>query len=83
MGSSERCDEQYRILDKCEKCPYEGDIVPTALYGAEGKLYRGMRSAERRKANVLEMKCLRSLVGMSRIYRFGAWKSWNRKGVGE
>ena len=25
-----------------------------------------MRSAERRKANVLEMKCLRSLVGVSR-----------------
>ena len=29
-------------------------IVPTALYGAEAW---GMRSAERRKVNVLEMKC--------------------------
>ena len=28
-----------------------------------------MRSAERRKENVLEMKCLRSLVGVSRIDR--------------
>ena len=28
-----------------------------------------MRSAERRKANVLEMKCLRSLVGVSRMDR--------------
>ena len=28
-----------------------------------------MRSAERRKVNVLEMKCLRSLVGGSRIDR--------------
>ena len=27
----------------------------------------GMRSAERRKVNVLEIKCLRSLVGVSRI----------------
>ena len=27
----------------------------------------GMRSAERRRVNVLEMKCLRSLVGVSRI----------------
>ena len=27
----------------------------------------GMRSAERRKVNVLEMKCLRSLVGVSRL----------------
>ena len=31
------------------------------------KRTRGMRSAERRKVNVLEMKCLRSLVGVSRI----------------
>ena len=30
-----------------------------------------MRSAERRKVNVLEMKCLRSLVGVSRMERLG------------
>ena len=53
---------------KAKKCVYEGIIVPTALYGAE---VWGMRSAERRKVNVLEMKCLRSLVGMSRMYRVG------------
>ena len=41
------------------KCLYEGVIVPTALYGAEAW---GMRSAERREVNVLEMKYLRSLV---------------------
>ena len=51
---------------KAMKCPYGGVIVPTALYGAEAW---GMRSAERRKVNVLEMKCLRSLVGVSRIDR--------------
>ena len=28
-----------------------------------------MRSAERRKVNVLEMKCLRSFVGVSRMDR--------------
>ena len=28
-----------------------------------------MRSAERRKVNVLQMKCLRSLVGVSRMDR--------------
>ena len=43
---------------KAKKCLYEGVIVPTALYGAEACC---MRSAERRKVNVLEMKCLRSL----------------------
>ena len=47
-----------------KKCLYEGVIVPTALYGAEAW---GMRSAERRKVNFLEMKCLRSLVGVSRM----------------
>ena len=42
-----------------EKCLYERVIVPTALYGAEAW---GMRIYERRKVNVLEMKCSRSLV---------------------
>ena len=47
---------------KAKKCLCEGVIVPTALHGAEAW---GIRSAERRKVNVLEMKCLRSLVGVS------------------
>ena len=51
---------------KANKCLYGGVIVPTALYGAEAM---GMRSAERRKVNVLEMKCLGSLVGLSRMDR--------------
>ena len=51
---------------KAKKCQYEGVIVPTALYGAEAC---GMRSAERRKVNVLEVKCLRSLAGVSRMDR--------------
>ena len=53
-----------RMEIKAKKCLYEGVIVTTALYGVE---VWGMRSAERRKVNVLEMKCLRSLVGASRI----------------
>ena len=51
---------------KAKRCLYEGVIVPTGLYGAE---VWGMRNAERRKVNVLEMKCLRSLVGVSRMDR--------------
>ena len=51
---------------KEKKCLHEVVIVPTALYGAEAW---AMRSAERRKVNVLEMKCLRSLVGVSRMDR--------------
>ena len=48
---------------KAKKFLYEGVIVPRALYGAEAW---GMRSFERRKVNVFEMKCLRSLVGIVR-----------------
>ena len=51
---------------KAKKCLYEGVIVPTALYGAEAW---DIRSAERRKMNILEMKCLRSFVGVSRMDR--------------
>ena len=49
-----------------KKCLNEGVIVPTALYGPEAW---GMRNAERSKAKVLEMKYLRSLVGVSRMDR--------------
>ena len=52
-----------RLGIKTKKCLYEGVIVPTALYGAEAW---GMRSTEKRKVNVLEMKCLRNLVIVSR-----------------
>ena len=51
---------------KAKKCLYERVIIPTALYGAEAW---GIRNAERRKVNVLEMKYLRSLVGVSRMDR--------------
>ena len=63
---------------KAKKCPYEGVIVPTAFYGAEA---RGMRSAERRKVNVLEMKCLRSLVGVSRMDRVRNEEVRRRAGI--
>ena len=51
---------------KAKKSLYEGVIVQMVLYGAEAW---GMRSAERREVNVLEIKCWRSLVGVSRMDR--------------
>ena len=63
---------------KAKQCLYEGVIVPTALYGAETW---GTRSAERRKVNVLEMKCLRSLVGVSRMDRVRNEKVRRRAGI--
>ena len=44
------------LVIKAKKCLYEGVIVQTSLYEAEAW---GIRSAERRKMNVREMKFLR------------------------
>ena len=63
---------------KAKKCLYEGIIVPTALYGAVAS---GMRSAERRKMNVHEMKCLRSLVGVSKMDRVRNEEVRRRAGI--
>ena len=49
-----------------KKCLYDGVIVPTVEYVAEAW---GMRSVERRKVNVLGMKCLRISVGVVRTER--------------
>ena len=53
-----------RLGTNAKKCLYGGVIVETELHGAQA---RGMRSGERRKVNDLEMKCLRSMVGESRM----------------
>ena len=63
---------------KAKKCLYEGVIVPKALYGAEAW---GMRSAERWKVNVLPMKYLRSLVGVSRMDRVRNEEVRRRAGI--
>ena len=63
---------------EAKKCLCEGVIVPTALYGAQGW---GMRSAERRKVNVLEMKFLRSLVVVSRMDRIRNEEVRRRAGI--
>ena len=57
---------------------FEGVIVTTALYGAEAW---GMRSAERRKVIVLEVKCLRSLVGVLRMDRVRNEEVRRRAGI--
>ena len=48
------------------KCLYDGVIIPMTLYRVSAWV---MRRAERRNVKVLEMKCLKSLVGVSRIDR--------------
>ena len=49
-----------------KKCLYEIVIVPTELHEARAW---GMRRAERRKVDVLEMKCLKCSVVISRMDR--------------
>ena len=46
-----------------KKCVYERVIVPTVLYGAETW---GLRERERKKLNIFEMRCLRSMIGVTR-----------------
>ena len=62
MRSAKSVQSNRALGIKAKKCLYETVIVPMALYGTEAW---DMRSAERRKVNVLEMKCLRSLVGVA------------------
>ena len=45
---------------------YEKVAVPTVMYGSESW---GMKVTERQKLNVFEMKCLRSMTGVSRLDR--------------
>ena len=66
------------LWTKAKKCLYERVIVPTALCRPEAW---GMRSGENRKVNVLEMKCLRSLVGVPRMDRVGNEEVRRRAGM--
>ena len=49
-----------------KKVLYEKVFVPTVTYGSESW---GMKVTERQKLNVFEMKCLRSMTGVSRLDR--------------
>ena len=57
---------------------YERVIVPTVTYGSE---LWGMRVAERQKVNVFEMKCLRSMAGVTRMDRIRNEEIQQRTGV--
>ncbi len=53
-------------------------MVPTALYGAET---RNMGAAERKRLNVMEMRCLRSMCGVTRMDRVRNEEVRRRAGV--
>ncbi len=55
-----------RALGMNAKRLYEGVVVPTVLYGAETW---NVWEAERNRLDVFEMRCLRSIVGVTRMDR--------------
>ena len=74
-----RVNEECKVLDalkgvmknkglgmNVKKALYEKVVVPTVMYGSESW---GMKVTERQKLNVFEMKCLRSMTGVSRLDR--------------
>ena len=69
--------EHLELRKNAKKCLFAEVILSTALYGAAGW---GMRSAERSKVD-LEMKYLRSLVGVSRMDRVRNEEVRRRAGI--
>ena len=57
---------------------YEKVIVPTVTYGSE---LWGMKERERQRLNVFEMRCLRSMCGVSRLDRLRNEEVRERTGV--
>ena len=57
-GAMKNVMSNSRLGINAKKCLNEGVNAPTVLYGAEAC---GLRCAERKKVNVREIKCLRSL----------------------
>ena len=73
-ASGLRLTEQYRICDNCEEM---STLRSNCTNGVVWSKVWGMRSPERKKVNDLVMKCLRSLVGVSRMDRV-----WNEEVTG-
>ena len=59
---------------------YERVVVPTVMYGSEAW---GLRVKERRKLDVMEMRCLRSMCGVTRMDRLRNEVVRERVGVDE
>ncbi len=55
-----------RALGMSAKRLFKGVVLPTVLYGAETL---NIREPERNRLDVFEMRCLRSVVGVTRMDR--------------
>ena len=66
LGALKGVMKNRRLGMNIKKVLYEKVVVPTVMYGSESW---GMKVTERQKLNVFEMKCLRSMTGVSRLDR--------------
>ncbi len=57
---------------------YEGVVVPKALFGAETW---NVRESERNRLDVFEMRCLKSMVGVTRMDRVRNEKVRRQAGI--
>ncbi len=78
MGGMERAFKCKSLGMSAKKRLYEGVVIPTALYGAETW---NMGVAERKRLNVMEMRYLRSMCGVTRMDRVRNEEVRRRSGV--
>ena len=62
LGALKKVMKNRSLEMNVKKVLYERVVVPTATYGSE---LWGMKASDRRRLNVFEMKCLRSMTGVS------------------
>ena len=62
LGAVNRVFKSRNVGLNVKKCVYERVIVPIVLYGTETW---GLRESERKKFNVFEMRCMRSMIGVT------------------
>ena len=66
------------LVMNVKKAFYAKVVMPTVMHGSE---LWGMKVTERQKLNLFEMKCLRSMAGVSRLDRFRSEVVRARTGV--
>ena len=78
LGEMKGVMKSRRLEMNVSRVLYEEVIVLTVMYGSD---LWGMEVSERLKLNVFEMKCLRSMAGVSRLDRFRNEEVRERTGV--
>ena len=64
MGVLKQVVRNKNLSMNAKRCLYERVVVPTVTYGAETW---NLREIHRKKLNVFEMRCLRGMVGVTRL----------------